>query len=188
MKNYLKYFIFLTISFAIVALDQATKLIIHTQFNLGEKRVVIPGFFNLTYVRNSGGVFGLFSDSNEVIRLLLFLILPALAFVIIVSIIHKLNIREKGQLLAFSSIFGGAMGNYIDRIHFGYVVDFFDFYYKSAVWPTFNVGDVCIVIGVFSAIWIIYKTEKKLEQANKLEQEAQAQAQQAQAQSKKGQN
>ena len=161
MKHYLKYFIFLSISFAIVALDQATKLMIHTQFHLGEKRVVIPGFFNLTYVRNTGGVFGLFSQSNEVIRLLLFLILPVLAFVLIVSIIHKLDIKQKYQLLAFSSIFGGALGNYIDRIHFGYVVDFFDFHYKNYSWPAFNVGDICIVTGVFSAIFIIYSMEEK---------------------------
>ena len=162
MKNYLKYFLFLSISFAIVALDQATKLMIHTQFNLGEKKIIIPGFFNITYIRNTGGVFGMFSQSNDVIRTLLFLILPVLAFVLIISIVNKLHISQKYQLLAFSSIFGGALGNYIDRIHFGYVVDFLDFHYKGvAHWPAFNIGDMCIVIGVFSAIAIIYKTEGK---------------------------
>ena len=162
--KYLKYIIFLTVSFAIVALDQATKLIIHTQFNLGEKKVIIPGFFNLTYIKNQGGVFGMFSQSNEVIRLVLFLILPVLAFVLLVSIIHKLHVSQKYQLLAFSSIFGGALGNYIDRIHFGYVVDFLDFHFKGFVWPAFNVGDICIVVGVFSAIAIIYATERKQQQ------------------------
>ena len=161
MKYYLKYFLFITISFAIVALDQATKLMIHTQFNLHEKKVIIPGFFNITYVRNTGGVFGLFSQSSDAIRMVLFLILPVLAFVLLISIIRKLNINQKYQLLAFSSIFGGALGNYIDRIHFGYVVDFLDFHYKGTSWPAFNVGDMCIVIGVFSALAIIYKTEKK---------------------------
>ena len=168
MKTYLKYFLFLTISFAILALDQATKLMIHTQFNLGEKKVIIPGFFNITYVRNTGGVFGLFSESNDAIRMILFIILPVLAFVLIFSIIHKLDIKQKYQLLAFSSIFGGALGNYIDRIHFGYVVDFLDFHYKGRSWPAFNVADMGIVIGVFSAIAIIYITEgkqKKQEQA-----------------------
>ena len=162
--KYLKYFIFLTVSFAIVALDQATKLIIHTQFNLGEKKVIIPGFFNITYIKNQGGVFGLFSQSNDVIRLVLFLILPVLAFVLLVSIIHKLHINQKYQLLAFSSIFGGALGNYIDRIHFGYVVDFLDFHFRGFVWPAFNVGDICIVMGVVSAIVIIYITEKNQQQ------------------------
>ena len=132
--KYMKYCLFLSISLAIVALDQATKLIIHTQFHLGEDKIIIPGFFNLTYVRNSGGVFGVFSHSNEVIRMILFLILPVLAFVFIVSIIQQLNIKQKFHLLAFSSIFGGAMGNYIDRVHFGYVVDFFDFHFKGFVW------------------------------------------------------
>ncbi len=161
MKTYLKYFLFLTISFAIVALDQATKLMVHTQFNLGEKKEIIPGFFNITYVRNTGGVFGLFSQSNDVIRMVLFIVLPILAFVLIASIVYQLNIKQKYQLLAFSFIFGGALGNYIDRIHFGYVVDFLDFYYKSYAWPTFNVGDICIVVGVCSAIAIIYSTEEK---------------------------
>ncbi len=164
MKHYLKYFLFIAVSFAIVALDQATKLMIHTQFNLGEKKEIIPGFFNLTYIRNTGGVFGLFSQSNDVIRMVLFIVLPILAFVLIVSIIHKLNISQKFQLLAFSSIFGGALGNYIDRIHFGYVVDFLDFHYKGHAWPAFNVGDICIVVGVFSAIAIIYHTEGKAAQ------------------------
>ena len=158
---YLKYFLFLTISFAIVALDQATKLMIHTRFNLGEKKVIIPDFFNITYIRNTGGIFGLFSQSNEVIRMVLFIILPVLAFVLIVSIVHKLELKQKYQLLAFSSIFGGALGNYIDRIHFGYVVDFLDVHYKGRSWPAFNVGDMCIVIGVFSAIAIIYFTEEQ---------------------------
>ena len=155
----MKYCLFLTISLAIVALDQATKLMIHTQFNLGDEQTIIPGFFNLTYVRNTGGVFGVFSQSNDVIRMVLFLILPVLAFVFIVSIIQQLDIQQKWHLLSFSSIFGGAMGNYIDRVHFGYVVDFFDFHFRDLVWPAFNVGDVFIVTGVFSAIFIIYKTE-----------------------------
>jgi len=159
--KYLKYCIFLTVSLAIVALEQATKMIIHTQFNLGENKTVIPGFFNSTYVRNTGGVFGMFAQSNDAVRKLLFLILPVLAFVLIVSIIHKLNIRQKYQLLAFSFIFGGAMGNYIDRINFGYVVDFFDFHFRGFSWPAFNVSDAFIVIGVFAATFIIYMTEIK---------------------------
>jgi len=167
MKYYLKYFIFISISFAILALDQATKLMIHTRFNLGEKQEIIPGFFNLTYIRNPGGVFGLLSESNEVIRMLLFLIFPVVAFVVIFSIIRKLHIKQKYQLLAFSSIFGGALGNYIDRIHFGYVVDFLDVHYKDLYhWPAFNVADTCIVIGVFMAIITIHATESKANKAN----------------------
>ena len=166
MKTYLKYSIFLSISLAILALDQATKLMVHTRFTLGEKKIVIPDFFNITYVQNKGGVFGFFSQSNDVIRTVLFLILPVLAFVLIVSIVHKIKHHEKSQLLAFSSIFGGALGNYIDRIHFGYVVDFLDFYFKDYVWPAFNVGDIAIVLGVFSAMFIIYfshESEQKKE-------------------------
>ena len=166
MKKYLKYPVFLSISLAILALDQATKLMVHTSFYLGEKKIIIPGFFNITYVQNRGGVFGLFSYSNDVIRTVLFLIFPILAFVFIISIVHKLKDHEKYQLLAFASIFGGALGNYIDRVHFGYVIDFLDFYFKDYVWPAFNVGDIAIVIGVVSAMIMIYFSH--LEEERKL--------------------
>lgn len=158
MINKMKYFLFMSISFAIVTLDQATKIYIHTHFSLGENKVVIPGFFNLTYIRNAGGVFGMFSESNELIRTILFLLLPMIAFMLILLIVYQLHIKEKYQLLAYSFIFGGAVGNYIDRIHFKYVVDFLDFYYKDMHWPAFNVGDACIVIGVFIALVLTYKT------------------------------
>ena len=159
LQKYLKYWLFGSISLAILALDQATKLIIHTQFNEGEKIIIWKGFFNLTHVRNYGGVFGAFSQSNEVIRTFLFLILPVLAFVVIGSIIYNLDVKHKNQLVAFSAIFGGALGNYMDRIHFGYVIDFLDFHIRDHHWPAFNVGDICIVMGVFCAVIIIYITE-----------------------------
>ena len=161
MKKYLKYYLFITISLAVLALDQATKLLIHTHFNEGEKLAIIPGFFYLTHVRNTGGVFGAFSQSNEAIRTVLFLVLPVLAFVVIGSIIYKLEMKQRNQLLAFSAIFGGALGNYIDRIHYGYVVDFLDFTFKGFSWPAFNVSDISIVVGVFSAIIMIYMAEKQ---------------------------
>ncbi len=161
MQKYLKYFLFTTVSLSVLTLDQVTKLIIHTQFLLGESKEVIPGFFDLTYIRNKGGVFGLFADGNEVIRKVLFLILPVFAFILILSIIRTLETKQKYQVMAFSFIFGGAMGNYIDRIRFGYVVDFFDFYIKKWKWPAFNIGDSFIVIGVFLAIVTIYFTNRK---------------------------
>ena len=166
MNKYLKWPVFFSISLAILALDQATKLMVHTSFNLGEKKVIIPDFFNITYIQNRGGVFGLFSQSNDVIRTVLFLILPVLAFVFIISIVHKLKDKEKYQLLAFASIFGGALGNYIDRVHFGYVVDFLDFYIKDYVWPAFNVGDIAIVMGVVCAMIMIYFSHLEEEKQN----------------------
>ena len=160
-----KYYLFITVSLAILALDQATKILIHTHFNEGEKLDIISGFFYLTHVRNTGGVFGLFAQSNEAIRTILFLVLPVFAFVIIGSIIYNLEANQKDHLLAFSAIFGGALGNYIDRIHFGYVVDFLDFSVKGFSWPAFNVGDISIVVGVISAMIMIYLTERKQQKA-----------------------
>lgn len=147
----------------VVILDQMTKLWIHTQFSLGEEKTIIPGFFNLKYIRNPGGVFGLFSESHGTLRMILFLILPILAFVVIFFYVKALNIIkpwQKLQLLAFSFIAGGAMGNYIDRVRYGYVVDFLDFYIKTWAWPTFNLGDSFIVIGVFLSFYLLWLEHK----------------------------
>lgn len=144
-----KYLILAALSGAIVVLDQLTKIYIHTQFGLGESVVVIPDLFNITYVRNLGAAFGILADSNESFRSLFFLLLPPLAMILILFILKSTPLRERAQVLALSCVFGGAMGNYIDRLRFGYVVDFLDFHWKhKLVWPAFNVADVAIVVGV----------------------------------------
>ena len=166
IHSYLKYCLFLSISMVAVILDQMTKLLVHTQFELGEEKSIIPGFFNLKYIRNQGGVFGLFAESHDTLRMILFLILPAFAFVVIFFYVKALNIikpLQKHQLVAFSFITGGAIGNYIDRIRYGYVVDFLDFYIKNWAWPTFNMGDSFIVIGVFFSFYLFWLEHKHMQ-------------------------
>lgn len=149
MKIDRKYLILATLAGAIVALDQATKMYVHTQFRLGESFVVIPDFFQLTYVRNLGAAFGILADAPETFRSLFFLLLPPLAMLLILHIVRGTPLKEKGQIVALSLVFGGALGNYIDRLRFGYVVDFLDMHWKHKyVWPAFNVADIAIVTGV----------------------------------------
>ena len=159
----MKYLILITSASAIAALDQATKLYIHTHFMVGESVTIIPNYFNFTYVRNAGGAFGLFNEANSVIRTILFILFPMIAFIIVLNILKKIEHKEKFPILALSFIVGGAIGNLIDRIHFNYVIDFLDFHLPNGwVWPTFNIADTAVVTGVLLISWIHYKNPEKI--------------------------
>lgn len=149
MKIESKYLVLATIAGFLVALDQLTKIYIHANFSLGESHPVIPGIFHITYVRNIGAAFGIFRDMPEIFRKLFFLSMPPVAMVVILFMLRSVETRDRWQVFSLSLIFGGAIGNYIDRLRFGYVVDFLDFHYKE-VWsyPAFNIADSAIVSGV----------------------------------------
>lgn len=145
-----KYLLLTTITGFIVTLDQVTKIYIHTQFYLGESYTIISNFFDLTYVRNKGAAFGILSDTSHLARSLIFLFIPPLAMGLILFMVKGLPKTDSLQTLALSLIFGGALGNYIDRLRLGYVVDFLDFHwYRAYTFPAFNVADSAIVVGVF---------------------------------------
>lgn len=122
-------------------LDQYTKHLIVTSFLPGESRYFIPHFLKWTYERNLHGAFGLFGSSAVLL----------IAMAIVVLVLFWFSFREAaGRSLivriAFGMIVGGAIGNIVDRLHYGYVIDFIDFY---RIWPNiFNVGDSCITVGV----------------------------------------
>lgn len=156
-----KKFIFLMcISFFIIALDQMTKTYVHTQMQLHESKVIIENFFNFTYVRNFGAAFGFLAQMPELFRDIFFLSMPPMACVLIIYILTTLKENQTAQVVALSSIFGGALGNYIDRLHYRYVVDFIDFHFKGKyTWPAFNIADMAIVGGVCLLVYMIL-TEK----------------------------
>ncbi len=153
MKIESKYLLLATIACALVALDQLTKMYIHTQFALGESVTVIPNFFNITYVRNPGAAFGFLRDAPENFRNLFFLVTPPIAMIIIIAILRGVPSSDRLQVIALCAIFGGALGNYIDRLRDRYVIDFLDFHYKN-IWnyPAFNIADMAIVCGVGALI------------------------------------
>ena len=162
MKIKRKYLILLALSGAIVALDQAIKIYVHTDFRLGESVTVIPDFFNLTYVRNPGAAFGFLRDAPETFRSLFFLSVPPTVMLIILAMLYSTPDHDKLQTFALSCVFGGAIGNYIDRVRFGYVVDFLDFHFKNLyTYPAFNVADIAIVSGVGLILLQIYKEWKE---------------------------
>ncbi len=157
-----KYLLLAGISGAIITLDQLTKLYILTVFRLGESLEIIPGFFNLTYVRNFGAAFGFLADSHPAFREMFFLSVPLLAMIVILRALKTTEEGDKATILAFSLIFGGAIGNYIDRLRFRYVVDFLDFHLWGHSWPAFNVADSSIVVGVSILLLLTFTRKNKV--------------------------
>lgn len=145
MKN--KYLWAGSIIGVVVALDQITKYIVEKQIRMYEVVTVIPGFFNLTHVRNRGAAFGVLSGDHGWWRMAFFVAVTLIALGVIAALIRKTH--ERLLVVAFSLIAGGAIGNnLIDRIRFGEVVDFIEWYYRSFHWPSFNIADSAITIGV----------------------------------------
>ncbi|HEX7672710.1 MAG TPA: signal peptidase II [Bdellovibrio sp.] len=158
-----KYIWLIAIAGFLIALDQLVKLYIHTHFHLGESLVVIPNFFNLTYVRNFGAAFGFLAESHPSFRELFFLSMPPIALVIILGILRGVKDTDTKQVIALSSIFGGAIGNYVDRLRFRYVIDFLDFHVGRWSWPAFNIADMAIVGGVGLLLLLMFVENKKKE-------------------------
>jgi signal peptidase II len=134
------------ISFLII-FDQITKGLVQDQIQYGHIIEVIPGFFNLTHIHNSGAAFGFGSGFEIYLRKLLFLFLPVLACLWLIYLIFKTLKNQILLVLSYSFILGGAVGNLIDRFAYGYVVDFLQFYYNNAYFPAFNVADSAITVG-----------------------------------------
>ena len=159
-----KYLLLACFAGLIIALDQLTKIYIHTQFQLHESKTIIENVFNITYIRNFGAAFGFLSQAPAVFREAFFLVMPPLACIIILYILRGVDNADKKQILALSSIFGGALGNYLDRLQFRYVIDFLDFhFYGKYSWPAFNIADMAIVGGVLFLVYLML-SEKKIAQ------------------------
>ena len=157
-----KYIWLVLISGLLVALDQLVKVYVHTHFHLGESVIVIPNFFNLTYVRNFGAAFGFLAESHPSFREIFFLSMPPIALLIILGILRGVKDDDTKQIIALSSIFGGAIGNSIDRMRFRYVIDFLDFHlYNRWSWPAFNIADMAIVGGVALLLLLMFLENKK---------------------------
>lgn len=130
----------------VVLLDQLTKYLVVKKFYLHESVKVIPGFFSLTYVRNPGAAFGILAGASGSWRTIFFATVSLAALAVIATLVRKTS--DRLPIIAFSLIGGGAVGNLIDRVRFGEVVDFIEWYYGSFHWPTFNIADSAITAGV----------------------------------------
>ena len=145
----------LLVSIIILALDQVSKIVFDSLFKLNYSYKVIKNFFYITVCHNKGAAFSLFSNCNWFILLGTFICLIIIYRFIC---IYKQNIRNN---IAFGLILGGLFGNLLDRIIFGYVRDFFDFYIIRYDYPVFNIADIAIILGVLLLVYATIKGEDK---------------------------
>lgn len=148
----------LWLSLLILVLDQASKLLIDASLQLYEAIPLMPSF-NLTYARNTGAAFSFLSDAGGWQRWL-FAGLAVLMSSFIAWWLKKLGQHEKLMAAALSLVLGGAIGNLIDRVAYGYVIDFLDVYYQDWHWPAFNIADSAICIGVAIMLLDSFKAEQ----------------------------
>lgn len=137
---------------AVVILDQFSKYIVVENMALGESIPIIEEVFHLTYILNPGAAFGMFAHNR------LFFIAIAIVVIGIIIWARREILASPWEVKAGCGLFlGGAIGNLIDRVRQGLVIDFFDF----RIWPVFNIADIAICIGVGLIIWNLLKTELK---------------------------
>lgn len=148
------------ISFIVIIVDFITKLIISNNLVMNTSVEIIPNFFSLTYTHNYGGAWSIFNNNTLAITII--------SFIVIIGIIYYLlknKVTKKIEIIGYSLLLGGAIGNFIDRIVYGYVIDFFDFYIFGYDFPIFNVADIGIVVGIIlllvSMILEVYKNDNK---------------------------
>jgi signal peptidase II len=133
---------------AVLAADQATKDVITSRMSLYSSVPVIPGFLHLTLVTNRGALFGLFHDLAEPYRSVLFTSIPMVAIGLILFFQYRTTLADRAAQAGLALILGGALGNLVDRLRLGYVVDFIDMFLGEHHWPAFNLADSSICIGV----------------------------------------
>ncbi len=146
----------LSISLLVIVLDQLGKLWVIGTFQYGDG-VAITSFFNLVHARNTGAAFSFLANESGWQRF--FFIGIAVAASIFITYLLRKHVAERWFSLALSLVLGGALGNLIDRVRFGYVVDFLDFYYGAWHFPAFNVADSAISVG--AALLILDSLRKK---------------------------
>jgi signal peptidase II len=136
------------VSLAVMLLDQWTKGLITRAFEVHQSTSVVTNLFDLTYVRNSGAAFGLFASVDSSVKAIVLNSVAVLVFLVVSAYALRSSHKSIRLQLGFALIVGGAVGHLLDRVRFGYVVDFLDFSISGHHWPAFNVADSAICIGV----------------------------------------
>ncbi|MBI4127006.1 MAG: signal peptidase II [Deltaproteobacteria bacterium] len=159
-----------------IILDQLTKWFVNARMPIGERIPILSGYFDLVHFRNTGAAFGLFSGMDEAYRSLFFYGVAVIAVVILVAYFRSLDGERKLETIAISLIVGGVVGNIIDRVRFGEVIDFLSLHIRHRVihgrlfgqsiwipleWPAFNVADSAITIAMILLLWTTFFGKKK---------------------------
>jgi signal peptidase II len=135
------------IAVGVIMLDRVTKWLVATRVDLHDSISILPGFVRLTHVQNSGAAFGLFADSTSEWKTSILIMFSTIALIVVSALLWKNSHSITVTGVGLSLILGGAVGNLWDRLLYGRVVDFLDFYISQYHWPAFNIADSAIVIG-----------------------------------------
>ena len=139
------------LSLLIVIIDQISKFIVHKFMNLYDSINIIPYLLDFTYIRNEGIAFGIYFEGGKIF----FIILPIFITIYLFYLLKNEEFQDKQSQIALYLIIAGAIGNIIDRIFRGYVVDFIDFHINGLHWYVFNVADTSVTIGL---IFLLYSS------------------------------
>lgn len=137
----------------VIVADQISKFLILDRMQLFESIPVLPGLFSITSIRNPGAAFGLLGGVDDNIRILLLSAVSILAVALLAIYYLRSAPHERLSRFAAALVIGGALGNLIDRVRFGEVIDFLDVYIGRYHWPAFNIADSAISIGIGLFLW-----------------------------------
>jgi signal peptidase II len=132
----------------VLVLDLLTKMLVLAHLPLGAGIPVIPGLFDVTHVQNPGGAFGFLATLGPQARSVIFILVSVVAVAVILWFYLQTPVQQRWLAFGFALIFGGAIGNLVDRLRFGAVIDFIDVYIGDLHWPAFNIADSAITVGV----------------------------------------
>jgi signal peptidase II len=159
--NLRKNILFLSITSLVVLLDQLSKIWIVGSLRLHEGFPLIDGFFNIVHVRNPGAAFGFLAGAPPLFRSVFFISVTVAAILLILRYLRTSRIEEPSLVWALALILSGAVGNLIDRVRFGEVVDFLDVYVGTYHWPAFNVADSAISVGAVILMMVLLSHRKE---------------------------
>ena len=143
-----------------LALDLVSKMLVLTSLPLGSQIPLVSGFFNLVHVHNKGAAFGLLNQLPVAYTRIFFIVTPSLVLAVVGYLWYRLPEDCWQAALGYSLIMAGALGNLIDRVRLGEVVDFLDLYWGRYHWPAFNVADSLVCLGAALLVWVILTEEK----------------------------
>lgn len=156
-NHVMKYILLILTSLFFISVDQLSKLYIFSRIKPSESAEIIPHFLYFIHAKNYGAAFGFLEASPEAFRNIFMLTVPLAVLVLIIYMISSATTQDKHQHWFLSFIFAGALGNYVDRLNHGYVIDFISFRWKNLSFPAFNIADSIIVLGILGLIFCIYK-------------------------------
>lgn len=158
----LKHLVFFAVVGFIVSLDLLTKQLVVHHFRYGETMPILGELFSLTYVRNTGAAFGILAEWDPAYRIPFFVIVPLIAMGVVWYAFRRIPDEDTAGATVLAMVVGGAVGNLIDRVAYGYVIDFLDFHwgFSGPHFPAFNVADITICVGVFFLIIDSYRPQR----------------------------